>query len=420
MTIKFSSAVSGAALTCLLLPAISVAQNADESTQDRVIPISERANPDVDPTPIVEGSFELRPELVFTAGSQSNALASDLNEVEDSFVGFKPSLRVDSNWQRHGLGGAVVIDHREYADLDSESRTDLKVKLRGRLDLGENTSFTVKIKGADQTEDRLALSNVAGSIEPNEYTSARGALGFEHQAGALQLQGDVGLATYDYDDTELAGDLFQDQDFRDRDELSASGRLGYALNDSNVVYAKGTVVQADYAEPNIFNATNRDHTGTVLLVGSEFQVGQSLSGDIGVGYQYYTYDDVIFEDISDVAFAGHVDWQITPRTTLGAEAERSVIDPGIALSNAAIATEASVRLEQGLTSRLSLTGEAGFGQYAFETIERDDDRVNLNVGANWKINQSVWLEGSYEVIDHQSDVQPFTDNRALVKMRIFP
>ena len=96
------------------------------------------------------------------------------------------------------------------------------------------------------------------------------------------------------------------------------------------------------------------------------------------------------------------------------------MDPGVALSNAAIETGASLRLEQGLTSKIYLTGEAGFTQYAFETIDRDDDRVDLSVGANWKINPNIWLEGGYQVIDQTSDVQAFTDNRMLLKMRIFP
>jgi hypothetical protein len=145
-----------------------------------------------------------------------------------------------------------------------------------------------------------------------------------------------------------------------------------------------------------------------------------MNAVFGLGYQHYSYDDVLFEDISDIAFESSVDWRLADRTTLSAEAERAVIDPGVALSNAAIETGARVRLEQGLTSKFSLNGEAGFSNYDYETIEREDDRVNLQVGANWKINPNIWLEGGYQVIDQTSDVQSFTDNRALLKMRIFP
>ena len=162
----------------------------------------------------------------------------------------------------------------------------------------------------------------------------------------------------------------------------ASARVAYAMSRATAIYAQAEHIEADYTPPGIFNAFNRDHSGKVLLVGTDFELGKPVRGDIGVGYQYYTYDDASFEDISDVALAGHVDWMLASRTTLSAGAERAVIDRGLALTNAVIETGASVRLEQGLTPKLFLTGEAGFTQFAFEPIERDDDRVDLRVGAN--------------------------------------
>ena len=400
--------------------AASAQDNAVYFDRSSVTPVSEREDSRYTQTPIESAGFLIQPEVVFSGGLNSNTLATELNEVEDTFVGFTPAVSIDSDWIRHALSAYVEVDHREYSDLPDESRTNMKFQLRGRLDLGQSTSVVLQFAGADETEDRTALSNLPGSLEPNEYTKTSVSLGVGHRAGRVQIQTKLGLNSYDYDDTELAGALFQDQDFRDRDEVNAIGRLSYALNPSTAIYAQGKHIIADYSPPNIFNAFNRDHNGTVLLAGTDFELGDTIRGDIGVGYQYYTYDDASFEDISDIAFSGQVDWMLSPSTTLSADAERSVFDPGVALSNAAIETGASVKLEQGLTKKFYLTGEAGFTQYAFETIDRDDDRVDLSVGANWKINRSIWLEGGYQVIDQTSDVQEFTDNRMLLKMRIFP
>lgn len=415
------TAIGGASIAAVCLTSASNAQvNGEFFDRTEVEPVSEQSNPNYDQKPIPLGSFLLRPEAEFSAGLRSNTLATPSNEVEDSYVGFTPAISLDSNWLRHALGAYIRVDHQEYSDLKDESRTNMKIELRGRLDLGERSSLSIDFSGADETEERTDLSNITDSIEPNEYTTASGSIGFDHQAGRLQLQTKLGLASYDYDDTELVGDLFQDQDFRDRDELMASARVAYAMSRATAIYAQAEHTEADYTPSGFFNAFNRDHSGTVLLVGTDFELGKSVRGDVGVGYQYYTYDDASFENISDVAFAGHLDWMLASRTTLSAEATRAVIDPGLALSNAAIETGASLRLEQGLTPKLFLTGEAGFTQYAFETIERDDDRVDLRVGANWKLNPNIWIEGGYEVIDHTSDVRPFTDNRMLLKMRIFP
>lgn len=421
MILKTMASASGVALAAIWFsPAIQAQDESEYFDRNDVAPVSDASDPRYDQKPIPFGSFELRPEAVFSGGLQSNVLATEINELDDTYVGFTPAVSLDSNWLRHALNAYVEVDHREFSDLSDESRTNSKIKLRGRLDLGEQTSLSLTFVGADQTEDRTALSNVPTSIEPNEYTSASGRIGLEHEAGRVLFSAGLGLTSYDYDDTELEDDLFQDQDFRDRDELTASARLAYAMNRSTALYVSAEHTEADYTPAGFFNAFNRDHSGTVLLAGTDFEFGDRIRGDVGLGYQYYTYDDVTFEDISDVAFAGHVDWTLSPSTTLSAEAERAVIDPGIALTNAAIETGASVRLEQGLTPKLFLSGEAGFSQYAFETIDRDDDRLDLRVGANWRINPNIWLEGGYEVIDQTSDVQSFTDNRMMVKMRIFP
>ncbi len=421
MTFRLLTTVGGAALLAAFLSPLSQAQSdVDYFNRGDVEPASETDDPRYNQKPIPVGSFNISPEVIFSGGLNSNTLAADLEEAEDSFVGFTPAISLDSDWLRHALSAYVEVDHREYSELDSESRTNAKIKLRGRLDVGENSSITLEFAGADETEDRTALSNLPTSLEPNEYTMASGRIGFDHQAGRVQLATSLGLTSYDYDDTELEEDLFQDQDFRDREELTVAGRVAYAMSRDAAIYASAEHTEAEYTPAGFFNAFSRDHSGTVLLVGTDFEFGTRVRGDIGVGYQYYTYDDASFEDISDIAFAGHLDWMLSPSTTLSAEAERSVIDPGVILSNAAIETGASVRLEQGLSPRFFLSGEAGFTQYAFETIDRDDDRVDLRFGANWKINQSIWLEGGYEVIDQSSDVQAFTDNRMMLKMRIFP
>lgn len=421
MTIRLLTTVGGAALLAFGLGQTATAQdNGDYFDRTDVETVSEGTDPSYTQKPIPVGSFNISPEVVFSGGLNSNTLATEVDEVEDSFVGFTPAVSLDSDWLRHALSAYVSVDHRQYSELDDESRTNAKIKLRGRLDLGESSSVTIEFAGADETEDRTALSNVATSLEPNEYTTASARIGFDHEAGRIQIATSLGLTSYDYDDTELEGELFQDQDFRDRDELSVSGRLAYAMTRDAAIYAQATHTEADYTPAGFFTAFNRDHSGSVLLVGTDFEFGDRVRGDVGVGYQYYTYDDASFEDISDVAFAGHLDWMLTDSTTLSAEAGRTVIDPGLALTNAAIETGASVRLEQGLTPKFFLSGEAGFTQYAFETIDRDDDRLDLRVGANWKINPSIWLEGGYEVIDQTSDVQAFTDNRMMLKMRIFP
>ena len=413
--------VLGAVATVACLPVLAAAQSDEDFfARDRVQPVSARRDSQSDPRPIAVSGFEVRPEMAFSGGRESNVLATELNALDDTYVGFAPGVKLESTWEKHALIVEGIADHREYSNLKDESRTNLKLKLRGRLDLGQQTHLSLNLKAADQTEPRTALSSVATALEPNEFSQLGAGIGLEHQSGRVRLTSNLALATYDYDDAELAEDLFQDQDFRDHSTLTAAARLAYALDRNVAVYADLKQIEADYDPANFFNAFNRDSSGTILLVGTDFALGERVSGDVGIGYQYYAYDDPLYENISDFAFAGQVDVSLAPRTTLSVAAARKVIEPGAPLSNAAIETGGRLTLEQGLTPKLFITGEAGLRQFAFEAVDRDDDRVDLKLAANWKINPSIWLEGGYEVIDQSSDVQAFTDNRVLVRMRIFP
>lgn len=413
--------LSGTALSAVYLAPFGVAQGGtDWFDRSPVQPVSEQTDPTTEPVPIANGGIDLSPEVVFETGLNSNVLATDLNEIDDSYVGFTPSITMNSNWRRHALDGYFGVEHVHYSELTDERHTDLKVKLRGRLDLGEQTSVTLGVSGADETEDRTALSNVPLSTEPNEYTRIGGVFGFSHQAGRFITTASLAVDSFDHDDVEIAGALIQDQDFRDHDELTGSARVAYAVNRNVALYTSVDHIEADFRPPNIFNAFNRDYSGTVLLLGTDFDLNNTISGDVGLGYQSYTYDDPSFEDISDFAFAGNVDWQVANATTLSAAAARRVIDPGLILTNAAIETGASLRLEQGVSKKFSLNGEAGYAQYEFELIDRDDDRLDLKLGANWKLNPNIWLEGGYQISDQTSDFQAFTDNRVVLKMRVFP
>ena len=415
----FSLGVATLLFTCL---------NAGSQEQSR-FSILDRANdeplrlntsPELEPLPIDAQGFDVLPEVEFSTGHSSNVVASDLNEVSDSFVGFAPGISVRSNWSRHELLSDVKIRHVEYSELTSEGRTEIDFGLRGRLDMNGNSSVSVELTAADEAEDRHALSSVPDALEPTDVARIGAGIGFSNTFNRIKFGGDLHFKSYDFEDVELGSGLIQDQDFRDRDELIASLKLAYALSPSTAVYTQLTQTVSDYSPPNIFNAFNRDYDGTVVSAGLDFDIGDTLRGDFGLGYQRYVYDEDSFEDIDDVNFTGNVDWLIGDRTLLTASANRSIFDPGLITTNAAIETAAGLNIEQALTRKVSVNGGARLARYDFENIDREDDRINLNVGANWKLNKNLWIEGGYELTDQTSSFQEFTDNRFLIKMRVFP
>lgn len=388
--------------------------------RDKYESVTERAQPEFDPLPIRLGVFEARPEVGFAAGFTDNLFATTTNEVDDSFVGFTPNIELDSTWSRHALGFSATLDHLEYADTNSESRTNFGIGTDGRLDANEGVFIFGSARLDDLTEPRSNIASLQNAAEPVEFTRASGEAGVQYEAGRIKVRGAVGYRTFDFDDIELSSGLIQDQDFRDRDEMSYSGRVSYAVERDWALFAEAVYTDNDYDPPNVFNAFNRDSQGSIVRVGSDFELSSLIRGDVGIGYQQYEYDDPSFENVDGVSVAANVQWFVTQLTTISGGAQRNVIDPGLVLSNAAVETSASARADHELRRNLIISGEAQFTNFEFENIERDDDRFIAKVGATWKINPNIWLDGSYELTDQSSTVQDFSENRVLFGLRIFP
>ena len=409
------------AASAILLPVAAIGQT-QTGVFDRSdnTPADEQPNLAKDPVPLPVGIFLVQPSLDFSAGYTSNLFATESNEEGSSFVGFAPKFDVSSQWQRHGLGGALEVDHLENTDNTSESRTNVLIGIDGWLDLSPGSRVYGEFFSEDLNEDRTEIASIAGALDPNEFSRLSGSVGLAHESNRWQVLADFDYATYDHDDSELPGDLFQDQDFRDRDEHGARVRLARAVDTNWAAYAEARRVQADFDPPGFFNAFNRDYEGNILSVGSDFSFGDTVTGDIGVGFMSYTFNDPFFADIEDVSIAGNVQWALADNTTLETELSRGVIDPGLIETIAAVETGVNVRLAHGLTPSVFLIGEAGLNNYEFENIDRSDDRVDVLVGANWKLNKNIWLESNYELRNSSSPIQEFSENRVLFRMRVFP
>ncbi|MCR9079855.1 MAG: outer membrane beta-barrel protein [Hyphomonadaceae bacterium] len=413
-----------AALSAASAVSLAMAGQAQTDTglfeRESFVPVDERPNADTDPVPLPVGIFIVQPSADFSIGWSSNIFASSTAEESATAYGFKPNFDVTSDWARHAMGGLLQFDHVENPDFTSESKTDVKLGLNGRLDLTDVVSLSGRLFTEDITEDRTALSTIPSALEPNEYSRSGGSLGLLFTGNRWLLDADLLATAFDHDDVEVPNNFIQDQDIRDHDELDGRVRVAYAVDSNWAAYTEARRIEADFDLPGIFNAFDRDYEGNVLSVGSDFEFGDSIRGDIGIGFMSYTFTDPTFADIEDVSVSGNVQWAMAAQTTIETEFSRGVIDPGLAADIAAIETGVNVRVAHGVSPKVFLIGGAGFNNYEFENIDRSDDRIDVLVGANWRLNENIWLESNFELRDGSSPVQEFTENRVLFRMRVFP
>lgn len=413
--------LSSFALMSALLASGSFAQEEEDFfARDKYQAVTDRSQPEFDPISIRTGGFDVRPEVRFSTGFTSNLFATSANEVDDIFIGIAPSIGFESTWSRHALDFSGQLDHREYSDTSSESRTNIELGASGRIDVSNALHLFGAAQVEDQNEPRSNIASLQDAVEPVEYSRVGGEAGAQYQSGRLRLRGAVGLVTFDYDDVELNSGLFQDQDFRDRDETTVRVRTAYAVERDWAIFAEVDFSESDYDAPNIFNALNRDFSTTSLRVGTNFELASLLRGDVGIGGFQSEFDDPTVADVDGVSVDGNLQWFVSQLTTVTLGAARGVIDPGLVQTNAAVRTNVGIRADHELMRNVIVTGEARFTNFDFENVNRNDDRWNLSTSAIWKLNPNIWLDGSLQLTDQTSNVQDFTETRALVGFRIFP
>ena len=413
--------ISSCALACAFLTSGAFAQeDEDFFARDKYEAVTDRAQPEFDAISIRTGAFDVRPVLRFSTGMTSNLFATSANEVDDVFVGIAPSVDFESTWSRHSLDFNGRLDHREYADTSSESRTNIELGADGRIDVNNSLNLFGAALLEDLNEPRSNIASLQDAVEPVEYSRVGGEAGAQYQSGRLRLRGAVGLVSLDYDDVELNSGLFQDQDFRDRDEMVVRFRTAYAVERDWAIFADLEQSESDYDAPNIFNALNRDFSTTSLRVGTNFELSNLLRGDIGIGGFQSNYDDPTVADVDGLSVDGNMQWFASQLTTVTLGAARGVIDPGLVQTNAAVRTNVGIRADHELKRNVIITGEARFTNFDFENVDRNDDRWNLSTSAVWKLNPNIWLDGSLQLTDQSSNVQDFTESRVLVGLRIFP
>ena len=414
-------AVALSAASALIVFGPSNAQDNSGSFESRsILSAQEIPNSETDPVPLPVGVFVVQPSVDFGVGWTSNVFATAISEEGATYFQFKPSFDISTDWTRHAMGGLLEFDHVENSDFTSESYTDVKLGLNGRLDLSRTFSLAGNLFSEDITESRTALANIPGALEPNEFSRSGGGLELLREGQRWLFGATLDLTAFDFDDVEVPLDLIQDQDFRDHDEIDGRLRVAYAVDENWVAYTEAQRIEADFDLPGIFNAFNRDYEGNTVSVGSDFKLGDSISADIGIGFMSYTFTDPSYADIEDVSVSGNVQWALAERTTIETEFSRGFVDPGLLADIAAIETGLNVQLAHGVSSNVFLTGGAGFNNYEFENIDRSDDRIDVNLGANWRLNKNLWLESNFELRDSSSPIQEFTENRVLFRMRVFP
>jgi hypothetical protein len=384
-SVRFDPLVSlFAASLIALLPAQALAQELPSDNQPQAnVSVRDRARPDYDPLGVRLGAFNLNAAVDFGVASTDNLFAAETNEQDDIRYTVAPTARLASNWSRHEVaveGGASWVRHD---DFDNEDYDTQFFRARGRFDVGNATQLGASARFAHDVKPRTAPDTPSVG-NPVEFDRVDYAAFVEHRFARFNVRAEGGHINYDYDGT---------QSFLDSEESMIRGRI-----EAEVSPMLGIVGQVTLDEREYENSPDFDSEGQTYLVGVSLN-GDLFKGEVLVGSFDRDYNMAYAEG---VAVAASLEWYVTQLTTITVTGRHDADDHISAdFGSPYITEQVGVRVDHELLRNVILGAgvEAGNRTYA---VDREDEFVNAEVGADYFLNRRVALRARYEYDESES------------------
>ena len=417
MKILTSAAV--AAILMATAPAVGVAQDLGSNfKRDQNTSVRQRPRPDYEAIGLKSGGFTLYPRVTVEAVNDDNIYAVATGKDSDMIWRVKPEVALRSNWSRHALGAFASASINRYSDFDTEDTEEYTLGANGRLDVERGSYLAGSLQYQELTEPRTSPQSIAAAVKPVEYTLLSGNLTGVKEFNRLRLTGRLDSKIFDYSDARNALGGVIDQDIRDRDEFYYGGKAEYAVSPDTAVFASllGNTKEYDLA------LAGRDSDGYVATVGANFDLSQSVRGEIEAGYMSQSYDAVAYADIDGFSAKGRVEWFPTELTTLNVAGSRTIEESVATGSQGYVSNNSSIGIDHELMRNVLLGANASYGKDNYESIDRDDKRTGFNASAAYLLNRNVGLFLTYNYLKQKSSGAvrgaSFTDNKVAASVAL--
>ncbi|MEZ5945767.1 MAG: outer membrane beta-barrel protein [Hyphomonas sp.] len=384
-------------------------------SRDKYQAVMDRRQPEFDPEPIRLGAFLVDATALASITSNSNVFAAASNEQSDVIARVGASVAARTNWSVHQVGAEFAAYRNEFSDFSTESNTEWRGALRGRLDVTRDFSF-----GASVFADRANESRT----EPGSETSFRHPVeidrtGVEAQANytndRVRWTNSIAAIQSDFEcDCLVPLNGITNVDYRDRDTLEGRSRLSYAVSPNVAVFAQGTMRDESYKYDQVIGGVvhTRDSSGYTISGGADFELTALVRGDIAVGYLSEKKDDPLYKDVDGLSVDGRMQWFPTRLTTVTFTAGRRAQDVGAFESPSVISTDVGARIDHELKRNIILSGSYRHANYDYQEADRKDDIDELGAGLIYKMNKKVHLEGFVRSLNRDSSGTSLTFDRS--------
>jgi len=307
---------------------------------------------------------------------------------------------LQSGWSRHRLtvDGAATFQK----NLSGQGEEEPSARLGATLDLDLSHDWAGQLRaGYDYfKEDSTDPNAIAGASAQAAVHRLSGSAGLTKDFGLLRGTTTLEIARTLYGDAKLTNGTIVSGD--DRDNLSGkiSGRIGYELSPLLIPFLEASVERTKFDLSSDFNGYERSATTYALRVGTEFPLGEKISGEISGGYVWRKLDDPRLADIGGLAVDGRLAWSPLRGTVVNASLGTIVESSTTPGESGSIAYRLSLGIEHELRNAVvaRLSGTALYRDYPSTSLNVDQTTLGAGAGISWAVNRYVSLEAdaSYE------------------------
>lgn len=364
-------------------PVHALAQEQEASTSVR-----DRPREEYDPLGVRFGAFNLNASVGLAAESNDNIFAEEVGQDEDMIFTVAPRAALRSNWSRHAIEVDAGARFESHEDFSSEDVDTGYARLRGRLDIGSRSNVALDA-GLSHEREARSDSDAPTTGDPVEYDRSDLALTAEHTFNRFTITGAIAQRDYSFD-----GPV---QSVRNNDQTSFRARV-----DAELTPRLGLVFEATTDERDYENSASLSSEGTTLLAGVNMNFTDLLVGEITAGRFTRDYDGGASAD--GLAVMANLEWYPTGLTTVTFNARQNAEDVvGATTATPFTESQYGVRVDHELLRNVILTAGAQAGRREYEDpIDREDEVVSAEVGADYIVNRRIALRARYTFDDVQS------------------
>jgi hypothetical protein len=151
------------------------------------------------------------------------------------------------------------------------------------------------------------------------------------------------------------------------------------------------------------NGFQRDSKALTPKIGTTFELGRKLTGEVSVGYIERRYTDPNLLPIRGMVYDASLKYEASGLTTVTLTASSRADESVVAGWSGALRRDVGIQVDHALRRWLIWTLKAGYGtdNYISDPCScsggepRADTRVSYGSAIIYKLNPDIWLKGEY-------------------------